>query len=255
MIYVLLFTLTGLALVLAIGSGLNELSRLNGEVELEKTRQSAPVEIEAALQSAESRERELISATLQSQVSSMLKDADSELKYVSDNDHTENRNITQAAKLLKQIKAQLEDLSTSKCSYGLKAHGLEAALRCMVSEYGSESLRVEMSSSIGDQRLGPKSENHLFMACAELIQNTIKHSNASVCKISLFQRGGAICLRVVDNGVNPVAYTYKPGFGLASLKTKSERLGGNFHFSLTAFGAECELNVPLYSSRMIITAR
>jgi signal transduction histidine kinase len=60
----------------------------------------------------------------------------------------------------------------------------------------------------------------------EALTNVARHSRASTARISLVMDGGWLVLSVTDDGIG-IADRASPGVGLASMRQRSDELGGS----------------------------
>ena len=73
---------------------------------------------------------------------------------------------------------------------------------------------------------------HLLQIAREGISNATRHANARTGRVSLKERGGAICLEVSDDGSGFIANKVnKLGLGLHHIDARARKLGGRAHVS------------------------
>jgi len=243
MIYILTLALAGLSLALAVGAGFNELRRLNSELEIEKTKQLTPLEVMKAETEGGASQRAEIAKSIDESLRE-LQTAGDELNAFHSRE-MQFSSLPKVQRLLKSVQRNLKDLSDPEPGNDLVIHGLEYSLRRQLERISGPQVRIGFESSIGSDRYPHHLEVYIFQACSELVQNTIKHSNAQHCLVSLTQRPYGLELLVKDNGTTSLnSSAPKPGFGLTRLKIKCEKYGGAFAFQLTANGAETAILLP-----------
>ena len=254
MIYILTMALIGLCLALAIGAGIHELRRLNSELALEKTRQKTSLALLKAKEEGIATQRILVARTLETTMNRLLDSADEQLS-VYNSDSMQFSSLSQATRLVRSVQRQLNDLSNPVPKRELSIHGLEYYLEKLVGRMNSPQLSISFTSNLGGLRFSRYQEQYIFQACSELIQNTLKHSDASHCQVGLSIVNGELYLKVKDNGINNLGIgPPTPGFGLTRLKQKSEKFGGDFKFKLTNHGAETQLSIPIVRSAVLSIA-
>ncbi|HTF51145.1 MAG TPA: GAF domain-containing protein [Pseudonocardia sp.] len=156
----------------------------------------------------------------------------------SDEIHTE---ITDVADGLMDVIDELQEISRGIHPAILSSAGLRAALRAL----GRRSVvPVQMDVRIGGRLPGPV-EVGAYYVVSETLTNAAKHANASVVEVDAEASGGALRLRVQDDGVGGA--DPQQGSGLAGLKDRIEALSGTFSVHSPPGGGttvSCELPVP-----------
>jgi signal transduction histidine kinase len=105
-----------------------------------------------------------------------------------------------------------------------------------------------------DVELEPPVANDLFRITQEAVANACKHGEADHVHVSLVRHGGVAVLKVTDNGkgfgdVNPLGI-HQPGhIGLASIRERTELLGGALAITTEPGRTEVEVRVPLGGNR------
>jgi signal transduction histidine kinase len=105
---------------------------------------------------------------------------------------------------------------------------------------GDLAVEVEISPDL--PALPPPVELAAYRIAAEALTNAVRHAMASRCTVTL-RATDALELRVDDDGVG-VGAPARHGFGLASMRRRSEELNGTFEL-LTGAGAGTHLVVRL----------
>jgi signal transduction histidine kinase len=82
-----------------------------------------------------------------------------------------------------------------------------------------------MDDLTSSPQLQPTSALHLLRILQEAVTNALKHSGARDIELGTRQRDGAIELTVTDNGAGFDARSAPPGRGLATMRSRAERLG------------------------------
>ncbi|MBS4194245.1 sensor histidine kinase [Lederbergia citri] len=74
-------------------------------------------------------------------------------------------------------------------------------------------------------------ENILSMCMKEAVTNVVKHSKATLCKISIDQTNNDICIKIEDNGVGIEDRDYAKGNGLLGMRERLEFVNGNLEIN------------------------
>jgi len=91
-------------------------------------------------------------------------------------------------------------------------------------------------------------EAELYAIATEALNNTLKHAQAEQVNVILDVDEHAICLEISDNGLgfNPEASDISEGFGLSSMRDRTERLEGSFILKSTpGEGTTVRAEVPV----------
>jgi len=228
--YLIILTLLGTSLALAIGFTVQELQRLSSKLEIEKA-------------------KHLSSLKLQANSSSVV---DFQRAQFSRSDHWDSKSSSALPKLTRLIKTGHRQISRLNTFAELSDKGLAYCLNKMVHRRSTSALQLDFETDVTD-RFPQYVELYLYQACSELIQNTMKHSNATNCHIQLYNIYGAVRLTVSDNGKNEyTGQDPQPGFGLTSLKRRCDKHGGQLIFRLNAHGAETAISIPLVSAPLMV---
>jgi len=248
MIYMLLLGTVGLCLMFAIAAGYQEMCRLETQLELEKTIQGVPSQVLKAKSDAQQSTRDHVSEILDTQVSSLLTSANVQLGAICQSNPGP---LTEATGILQSVTKQIKCINPSQYSQEILQNGIVAALQNLARRMTTAEFSVVIITDIGKLRMPRAKELFIYQSCAELIQNSIKHSNADICKVSIGYNDQVIKIRVIDNGIN-TSYNYNPsGLGLAKIDSRTNELGGQFDFELMAFGAQAEMIIPIAPSYVV----
>jgi signal transduction histidine kinase len=148
---------------------------------------------------------------------------------------------------LTEARRSVMDLRAS----ALEGQDLPAALSEAAPQWTAGSpveIRVDVE---GENRpLPEETEQHLLRIAQEAVTNAVKHAHASQVRIHLEMAGGALSLRVADNGQGfeqDEAFSEVGGhFGLLGMRERAERLGGALQLhSEPGRGTEVHVTVPL----------
>ncbi|RBP45154.1 signal transduction histidine kinase [Roseimicrobium gellanilyticum] len=87
----------------------------------------------------------------------------------------------------------------------------------------------------------------LYLMCKEVLQNIVKHSQATAAGMLVEVKGGALKVTIDDNGRGfDTAASSNSGFGLNNLRERARRIGGSCAFeSDTGKGTTVTITVPL----------
>ena len=157
---------------------------------------------------------------------------------------TRSEKEEQSKKILRNTDLAIEEAikSIREISNNLSPHilnnfGLNKAMRNFINKINySDSIKINLTSSFEDDRFESNTEVVLYRVLCELINNTIKHAEASVINISLGKIPGKIICSYEDNGkgfnTNILTPLQHSGMGYSNMVTRINSLNGSF--SLTS---------------------
>ncbi len=125
---------------------------------------------------------------------------------------------------------------TRRSVWGLRPHALQSgdlagALAHTVSEMTSgTSLHMTYHTVGVPYPLPGMVEDNLLRICQEALTNVLKHAQARMAKVELSFLPEQVQLRITDdgNGLAQARSTRSGGFGLAGMRERAERIGGEF---------------------------
>jgi signal transduction histidine kinase len=116
----------------------------------------------------------------------------------------------------------------------LKELGLITALEDLFDRsFTLKGIAFNFEAFLIEERLDEKIEVNIYRICQELINNTLKHANATEINIILRQKDKLITLIFEDNGLGFDPLTVKQGIGLTSLRDRLEAIHGKIEFDST----------------------
>jgi len=151
------------------------------------------------------------------------------------------------ARLAGQIAGLIEDatqktrtLARGLCPVHLVSHGLQAALANITAK--TESVSEISCRFSGDESVYLDDNSlatHLYYIAQEAINNTVRHSGATVVEISLFREGENIHLRIKDNGQGIPDTPSTDGIGLQIMRYRATMIAGSFEIYANAPQGTC----------------
>jgi PAS domain S-box-containing protein len=136
--------------------------------------------------------------------------------------------IDSARRLIGQAVKEARNIAFELAPSILSDYGLIVALKEMISRLEASGLRFTLKSDGFETRLPLAVETLIFRVIQELINNIIKHSSASECRIELAKKGKIVHLTISDNGVGfNVHKGHSKGSGLSSIANRLMMYDGN----------------------------
>jgi PAS domain S-box-containing protein len=171
-------------------------------------------------------------------------------------DQKRREEIEQIGAVAEQIDAEIDFLAWELRPSGLDALGLPATLGNYVAQWSKHyDIQAEFhTSGIGETRLDPKAETHLYRIAQEALNNVVKHAAAGRVSVILERLGEAIVLIVEDDGrgFTPEEVPAAPserGLGLIGMQERASLIGGTFQIeSAPGSGTTVFVSIPAAGS-------
>ena len=126
--------------------------------------------------------------------------------------------------------------------------GLDAALRSLTESFSQRTgIGVKYESNVDGRRLKDDTETNLFRIAQEALTNVARHAHATLVDVDLEESGGAVTMRISDNGhgFDPEQRKGLAGLGLAGMQTRARGCGGTLRIeNESGKGLRVEVNCP-----------
>lgn len=138
----------------------------------------------------------------------------------------------------------------------LSEKGLERAIRDFMERIISEKLSIAFDVHLLNTKLDNTTEIIVYRVIQEVINNIIKHAQASEVNIQLIQHEEELVLMVEDNGIGFDANnSIKQGIGLKNIRSRVEFLNGTVDIdSQPKKGTTISIEIPLKKSLSLSNA-
>ena len=228
--------------------------RLRQRLEHEQERQQQLHQRVAAVLAAEENERRRIGADLHDSLGQLLAAAQLNLHALRRElgtaaPPTQHELLSNAAAVVDESVREMRGISHNLMPNALLLRGLGAAVRDFLDKLpGHHGLRAEVQVFGLEARLDPTVESVLFRVVQELVQNIIKHAQATEITLQLVQSDTELTIVVEDNGIGFAAHAPEmpAGLGIRNVHSRVAYLGGQVHFdSAPGRGTTVALDVPL----------
>ncbi|NNF33601.1 MAG: histidine kinase, partial [Saprospiraceae bacterium] len=134
----------------------------------------------------------------------------------------------------------------------LRAGGLPMAVSKLVSELSAHDVKIDFETlGFNGSRLDEKIELFSYRIVQELLNNAVKHAQASSIMVQISKFETEVNLVVEDNGqgFNYHEVTIRDGLGLKSIQSRVEQLNGTIDFDTSpGKGTSVSINIPLNSA-------
>lgn len=181
----------------------------------------------AALE-AEERERLRMSKELHDGLGPLLSTL--KIYYEALEKHPDNVEIQKRIKtIMNDSITSVKEISNNLSPYALQNLGVVKALRAFIDKIVyAGNLEISLDSNL-EHRFNEKIEITIYRMITELLNNTIKHANASHVQISMIKEGSYLKIEYIDNGKGfdlKNQQNKTSGIGLFNMKSRIENFGG-----------------------------
>jgi len=192
-------------------------------------------------------ERKRIANDLHDSLGPMLSTVKLFMSSITVNDETDQESLNKASGYIDDVISNLREISYNLLPSSLDRNGLEIVINEYISRMGS-SVPVSINFAIVKGAMIPKkAEIHLFRIIQEIVHNTIKHSGATILKISIASHPDGLYLFSEDNGRGfDAEYTRETsaGLGLKSIENRCQVLDADFKL-ITAKNEGCKMIIKV----------
>lgn len=141
--------------------------------------------------------------------------------------------VNRAGELLEDALQSIKEISNNLSPHILRNYGLTHALRSFAAKLAIlPDTKVIIKSDLND-RISDIIEFTLYRTLVELINNSVKHSKASIIELFLRRKEDKIYVEFSDNGTGFNFNELKQhgnGFGLLNLEHRIHEIGGEYNF-------------------------
>lgn len=220
---------------------------------IEKVRSESQIRILNATLDGKETERKQISETLHDSVSALLSSANLHLqackKIFNGPIPIE---LEKSQDIIVEASQIIRDLSHTLVSSVLLKFGLANSIKDLAYKYSNSQLEVIFQTK-NIQRYDQDFEIKLYNIIQELVNNAIKHSEASLAEINLVEKDKKILLTINDNGngFDTSKMSQKEaGLGINQIDARIHMMGGKFIIdSKKGKGTKISIELPVYMKK------
>jgi len=176
-------------------------------------------------------ERKRIARDLHDELGAALSIGRMQLVQLENQDIISPENIKPIRELMETTMASTRHISHQLMPLQLAQMGLEKSLLSLLNKVNQTGeLQTHIAIAKNLNKLPWLLEIGLYRIYSELINNTLKHAQATVIEISIFQDQQQLFCRYTDNGKGLPEKMLNQGLGLKSLKSRVELFEGDINF-------------------------
>jgi PAS domain S-box-containing protein len=182
-----------------------------------------------ALVDGEEKERSRIAKDLHDGVAGMLAAAKMHLASLqaTDKEIATSAGFRQAIQLLEEAATEVRKTSHNLMPELLLQHGLEEALRRFCCSLSNNTLNVQYDSWGKMKRYKSSFELSVYRVVQELLNNVVRHSQASEVLVQFYAQEQILYITVEDNGIGiPEEQLHQEGMGLCNLQSRVKTING-----------------------------
>ena len=220
---------------------------------LEKIRTEAQIRILNATLDGKETERKQIAETLHDNVSALLSSANLHLqackKIFKGPIPVE---VDKSQDIIHEASQKIRDLSHTLVSSILLKFGLAYAIKDMAEKYSNSQLEI-LYETQNIQRYDQDFEIKLHNIIQELINNTLKHSEATTASILLVEKDEKLLLSIKDNGkgFDKLQVPKKDGLGINQIDARIHMMKGKFDIkSENNKGTLVTIELPVFKKEL-----
>lgn len=218
------------------------------EKELLKLQLHRQKEILNTIIHTQEQERERIGEALHNGVAQLLYGIQTRLQLLCPSTEIEKKKIKEIQAILTDAIKDARGISFELVPCVLVDHGVETALRSLIQKVVTEKLQVQLSWNLSE-RLPETIEFPIYRMMQELLNNILKHSNATETVMKISKAKNQLSILVKDNGIGFNQKEIKgmhKGIGLQSVKNRVRLLDGTLQIkSAPGKGTTVNIRFPI----------
>jgi len=216
---------------------------------LEKVRTESQIRILNATLDGKETERKQIAETLHDSVSALLSSANLHLqackKLFKGPIPVE---VEKSQNIIHEASHKIRNLSHTLVSSVLLKFGLAYAIKDMAEKYSNSQLEIVFQTK-NIQRYDQDFEIKLHNIIQELVNNAIKHSEATIAEINLVEKDKKLLFSINDNGkgFDTLKMSHKDGLGINQIDARIHMMSGKFIIdSQKGKGTKISIVLPVF---------
>lgn len=194
-------------------------------------------------------ERKKIASFLHDNISALLSSAGLHLHAYTSQNQSSSEEIIKTKAILEEAHDQVRDLSHELMPSLLARFGLFDTLDDLCEKNSNSILHFNYSSSVDRKtRYDEDFEMKIYFIITELLNNTIKHSNAQQAKLNIHENNDFLNIDIMDDGkgFDSSKFHVLEGFGLNQIRARINNLKGTIEInSKLDAGTTIKIIVPI----------
>jgi len=211
---------------LILGNNITEKIELQNQlVEKEIQRQQ---EVAKAVIDAQEKERSILGRELHDNISQMLGTAKLYLNCAQDTPALTDDMITRSRDAISEVVEEIRRLSKSMIETFNEAVGLELSLNDLIEKVRlAQPFTISLHFNVpAEPQLDDKLKMTIFRIVQELLNNAIKHANATEVQIAIVQKHRQLLITIADDGNGFDTSQKSKGIGITNIISRAELFNG-----------------------------
>ncbi|MDB5229665.1 MAG: putative signal transduction histidine kinase [Chitinophagaceae bacterium] len=152
--------------------------------------------------------------------------------------------LDKAVTYIDDLMVQVRAISHTLMPVSLSRLGLVAAVKDFCDSVSSSG-GLSITYDLEETGLG-ENEIHLYRIIHEIVNNTLRHAEASLLHITIRKETRKLTIATADNGKGTDMNHHNPGHGLKNIASRAELLGGDLYIETApGKGMHFTLEIPL----------
>ncbi len=166
------------------------------------------------------------------------------------NDEGIKKNLELINSLISDTANEIRSISHALMPGSLSDFGLKAAIDNLVNQLFTPNVEVNVIQNLNNDRFDRELELHVYRIVQELLNNGVKHSNATSFTLKLMKQMDNIELAYQDNGSGFILSDVIEGIGLENVKNRTQILNGTIDI-ITSLnkGVKIIINIPIHKTK------
>jgi len=202
---------------------------------------------EAVVKASED-ERKRISKDLHDGIGQEMAALKLALHFIAKNESNPEKkeNLEKVYRICSKSADEIRDISHQMMPRSLVENGLVEAINDLLeTSFKYTDINHNFEHQDADTRFDERIEICLYRVLQELINNIIKHSNATQVEVFLYRRNDNLIFMVEDNGIG-INKSSKKGHGVLNIKSRIDMIKGSINFEpSTQTGTSAMIVVPI----------
>lgn len=198
-----------------------------------------------ALFEGEQNERIRIARDLHDGVGQMLSLVKMNISSFDTQDPATEKTLTLVDKTIDEVRNVSHNLLPEELNFGL-CPALES-LAEKVNTSGNIKMEVEIPEAVKEQKFAKQNELSIYRIVQEVVNNMVKHANASLIRLSIQKNNQTILISIEDNGrgLDPDAIKNSKGIGWKNINARVHLLDGEMKvLSEKLSGTQIKITIP-----------
>lgn len=218
---------------------------------VERQRRSYESRILSAVIKAEEKQRQHFSKELHDGLGPLLssvKMSISALSY-SDTQESQRQILENTDRTIAMAIKSLREISNNLSPHILENFGISRAVGSFINRLAiaDSGLKIEFQNNLKEFRFNPQTEIITYRVVCELLNNTIKHSQASIVKLDMYRDRNSLSITYYDNGKGfDTELLESEGMGLSNIRSRISSIDGEFNIkSQPGQGTWIDIRLPI----------